>query len=242
MFEAAATTFASIAILGAVGYSYTIYYKRHVIKKMEHAFEPGDPILEIAALGKNTPSAAKGGRIRWIERDEQERIDRIVNGTESGRYYLLVGEKGTGKASMILEAMQKIDGDGVSMFDCHADLEIFRIRLGKALDFEYHEDNIGALFSIRGPRDASALLDIERAFNKLEKVAIKRRAAVGKPVVLIMNNMHLLRDDHDGQDLLELIQQRAEQWAAGNLCTIVFSSDDYWVSANRLLHAPYMTD
>ena len=62
---------------------------------------------------------------------------------------------------MLIEAMQKIDGDGVSMLDCHADLEIFRIRLGKALDFEYHEDNIGALFSIRGPRDASALLDCE---------------------------------------------------------------------------------
>jgi len=38
------------------------------------------------------------------------------------------------------------------MFDAHADLEIFRVRLGKALDFEYHEDNIGGLFSIRGPR------------------------------------------------------------------------------------------
>lgn len=130
---------------------------------------------------------------------------------------------------MLIESMQKIDGEGVSMFDCHADLEIFRLRLGKALDFEFHEDNIGSLFSIRGPRDASALLDIERAFNKLEKVAIKRRAQKGRPLVLIINNMHLLRDDDDGKDLLELIQQRAEQWAAGRLCTVVFNSDDYWV-------------
>ena len=52
--------------------------------------------------------------------------------------------------------------------------------LGKALDFEFHEDNIGSLFSIRGPRDASALLDIERVFNKLEKVALKRRKEVGR--------------------------------------------------------------
>jgi len=240
MFEAAATTFASIAILGLVGYSYTIYYKDHVLKKMGNAFEPGDPILELAALGKNTPSAHKRGQIHWIERDEQAKIDRIVDGTEAGRYYLLVGEKGTGKASMIIEAMQKIDGDGVSMFDCHADMEIFRIRLGKALDFEYHEDNIGALFSIRGPRDASALLDIERAFNKLEKVALKRRAKVGKPIVLILNNMHLLRDDADGQNLLELIQQRAEQWAAGNLCTVVLNSDEYWVWL-ACSFAPYPT-
>jgi hypothetical protein len=53
---------------------------------------------------------------------------------------------------MLIEAMRKNDGEGVAMFDAHADLEIFRIRLGKALDFEYHEDNIGGLFSIRGPR------------------------------------------------------------------------------------------
>jgi hypothetical protein len=29
--------------------------------------------------------------------------------------------------------------------------------------------------------------------------------------------------------MLELIQQRAEQWAASNLCTVVLNSDDYWV-------------
>jgi hypothetical protein len=40
----------------------------------------------------------------------------------------------------------------------------------------------------------------------------------------------MIRDDDDGKDLLELLQQRAEQWAASNLVTMVFSSDDYWVS------------
>lgn len=47
--------------------------------------------------------------------------------------------------------------------------------------------------------------------------------------VLIINAVHLLRDDEDGRDLLELLQQRAEQWAASNLVTVVFNSDDYWV-------------
>jgi vacuolar-type H+-ATPase subunit E/Vma4 len=130
---------------------------------------------------------------------------------------------------MLLDAMQKVDGEGCSMFEAHADLEIFRVRLGKALDFEFHEDYIGSYFSERGPRDSTALLDIERAFNKLEKVALKGRRTVGKPLILIINSMHLLRDDEDGRDLLELLQQRAEQWAASNLVTMVFNSDDYWV-------------
>lgn len=42
------------------------------------------------------------------------------------------------------------------MFEAHSDLEIFRIRLGKALDYEFHEDYIGGYFSEKGPRDVSS--------------------------------------------------------------------------------------
>ena len=195
---------------------------------MENAFAPGDPVLDLA-YRRNEPSGSVNNHSHWIRRPEQHIIDAIVLGNLQEHYYLLIGEKGTGKSSMLIDAMRKNDGEGVSMFEAHADLEIFRVRLGKALDFEYHEDNIGSLFSIRGPRESSALLDIERAFNKFEKVALKRREAVGRPLILIINSVHLLRDDEDGRDLLELIQQRAEQWAASNLVTVVLNSDDYWV-------------
>ncbi|GAB7358156.1 hypothetical protein MBLNU230_g0312t2 [Neophaeotheca triangularis] len=236
MMEAALTTAASVAVLGAVGFGYTRYYKHMVLAKIEHAFEPGDPVLDLAATAKQ--GSATGGSIlvdenkkreHWVLREEQATLDAIVNGQIRGQYHLIVGEKGTGKSSMLIDAMAKIDAEGCAMFDAHADPEIFRIRLGKALDFEFHEDNIGSLFSIRGPRDASALLDIERAFNKLEKVALKRREKVGRPMILIINAMHLLRDDEEGRDVLELVQQRAEQWAASNLATVIFNSDDYWV-------------
>lgn len=249
MFEAAATTGASILILGLVGYSYTRWYKRRVLQKMENAFTPGDPVLDLAASGKGVPPPDhehepapddSSDYDRWIPREEQERINRIVWGEEKGRYHLLLGEKGTGKSSMLIEAMSKIDGEGVAMLEAHADPEIFRIRLGRALDFEYHEDNIGALFSIRGPRDASAILDIERAFNKLEKVALKRRAAIGRPLILIINQAHLIRDDENGRDLIELIQQRAEQWAAANLATVIINSDKYWVYERLKHHATRM--
>ena len=237
MAEAALTTFASVAILGLVGYSYNKYYKYVVLEKIENAFAPGDPVLEMAAIAKRGGATTderpltdeQQKREHWILRDEQDVIDAIVSGKAKGQYHLLVGEKGTGKSSMLIDAMAKIDGEGCAMFDAHADPEIFRIRLGKALDFEFHEDNIGSLFSIRGPRDASALLDVERAFNKLEKVALKRRNRLGRPIIIIVNSMHLLRDDEEGRDLLELLQQRAEQWAASNLATVIFNSDDYWI-------------
>ncbi|TPX14695.1 uncharacterized protein E0L32_005090 [Thyridium curvatum] len=236
MFESAATTLASIVVLGAgfaiAAYAYHKFYKMIVLKKMNNAFEPGDPVLELAAMGKGVPGSGASDPVsaaHWVQRAEQSLVDDIVAGREWGHYHLIIGEKGTGKSSMLIDAMRKIDGDGVAMFEAHADLEIFRIRLGKALDYEFHEDYIGSYFSERGPRDTTALLDIERALNKLEKVALKRRARVGKPLVVIINQMHLLRDDEDGKDLIELLQQRAEAWAAANLVTMVFNSDDYWV-------------
>lgn len=233
MGEAAATTFASILVLGvgfaAAGYLYHRSYKMLVVRKMTGAFEPGDPVLELAAIGKDAPHAHKEADEHWVRRPEQRHVDDIISGREVGHYYLVIGDKGTGKSSMIIEAMRKIDGDGVSMVEAHADLEIVRIRLGKALDYEFHEDYIGGYFSERGPRDTTALLDIERALNKLEKVAMRMLRARGKPLVVIFNQMHLLRNDDDGGDLIELLQQRAEQWAAANLVTMVFNSDDYWV-------------
>lgn len=237
MFESAATTGASIFILGCVGITYTKYYKWRVLEKMENAFREGDPVLELAANGKEIPRDPSKKEIdtgddeydRWIPRDEQESINKIISGETKGRYHLLLGEKGTGKSSMLIDAMSKVNGEGCSMMEAHADLEVFRVRLGRCLDFEYHEDNIGSLFSIRGPRDAGAILDIERAFNKLEKVALRRRAQRGRPLILIINQAHLIRDDEDGRDLLELIQQRAEQWAASNLATVIINSDKYWV-------------
>lgn len=58
---------------------------------------------------------------------------------------------------------------------------------------------------------------------------MRRRQRVGKPLILIFNSMHLVRDDEEGRDLLELLQQKAEQYAASNLATIIFNSDDYWI-------------
>ncbi|UNI17633.1 hypothetical protein JDV02_003961 [Purpureocillium takamizusanense] len=235
MGESAATTFASILVLGlgfaAAGYIYHKSYKMLVMQKMTRAFKPGDPVLELAAIGKDVPHAqhSHADDEHWVVRPEQTHIDDIVSGREVGHYYLIMGDKGSGKSSMIIEAMRKNDGDGIAMFEAHSDPEIFRIRLGKALDYEFHEDYIGGYFSERGPRESTALLDIERALNKLEKVAMRLFRERGKPLVVIVNQMHLLRNDEDGRDLIELLQQRAEQWAAANLVTMVFNSDDYWV-------------
>jgi hypothetical protein len=75
-----------------------------------------------------------------LRRKEQSEIDAIVGGQETGHYWLFIGPKGGGKSNMVLEAMAAIDAEGVSVCEAHPDLEVFRLRLGKALNFEYNED------------------------------------------------------------------------------------------------------
>ncbi|KAI1378029.1 hypothetical protein F4677DRAFT_414250 [Hypoxylon crocopeplum] len=203
---------------------------------MENAFAPGFSTLERAALGRQAADSAVEDD-DWIPRTEQATINGIIDGTIQGYYYLVTGEKGTGKTSMILKAMSRINGEGIAMLEAHSNLEIFRIRLGKALDYEFHEDYIGGLFSFKGPRDTTPLLDIERAFNQMEKIALKRQEQVGRPLVLIINGTHFLRDDDDGRHLLELLQQRAELWATSKLVTVVLNSDEHWTTERLQRHA-----
>lgn len=234
--ETIGITFSSIAILGVAGLTYHKFYGIHVLDKMDLAFEKGDPAYQLSMhkrTNKNTSSGDLDGEDLskyWVERPQQQLLDDIVSGKIIGRYFLLIGEKGTGKTSLLLESMKKVDGYNVAIFDAHADPEIFRIRLGKALNFTFSEDYIGSLFSIRGPRDTTALLDIERAFSKLEELAIRRVSKTNnRPLVLIINNSHLIKETEEGVKLIELLQQKAESLSGSGLVTIIFNSDDYWV-------------
>ena len=124
--------------------------------------------------------------------------------------------KGTGKGTMLLDSMRAIQADGAAFVEAHPDLEVFRLRLGKvsvhiptptakpsvcgltfhslsmqALNFDFHEDWQGALFSRADPRNGPPSLDIERAFNKLEKVALTYTRDRGRPLVMIINSTSL---------------------------------------------------
>ncbi|KAF2017623.1 hypothetical protein BU24DRAFT_420666 [Aaosphaeria arxii CBS 175.79] len=245
--EGSTVALISLLGLGLGGYAYNYMYKKVVEDKIENAFAAGYSSNERVALGKITYGTHAGmvkevlEKENWVPRAEQETIDKIVNGSMRGRYYLIMGERGTGKRSLLVESMRKVNGDGIAMLEAHHDLEVFRIRLGKSIDYEFHEDYIGGLFSIRGPRDSTPLLDIERALNKMEKVALKLRKARGKPLLFIINNVHLFKDDEGGMNLLEILQQRAEIWASTDLVTTVFTSDEHWTMERLTPHATNMS-
>ena len=54
---------------------------------------------------------------------------------------------------MIFDAMGAVQADGIAICDAHPDLEVFRLRLGKALNFEFYEDSQTGLFQRRDPRE-----------------------------------------------------------------------------------------
>lgn len=80
------------------------------------------------------------------------------------------------------------------------------------------------------------MLDVEKALNMIEVVATKYVKKRGKPLVFIINNIHAFKDDEDGEDLLELLQQRAEAWAAVKLVNVIFNTDDYTVYERMSKH------
>jgi hypothetical protein len=95
-FQAALTTLVGLGVVFAAGVGYFEWYKSHVSRRVEMAFAPGyDPALELSTI-----RGLDGAHIR---RKEQPLIDSIFRGEHAGGYYLLIGPKGTGKGTMILE-------------------------------------------------------------------------------------------------------------------------------------------
>lgn len=60
----------------------------------------------------------------------------------------------------------------------------------------------------------SELTYVSAALNKLEKVALKVSHRKGRPLVLIINNVHFFKNDDEGRNMILQLQQRAEGWAA----------------------------
>ncbi len=156
-------------------------------------------------------------------------IRSIVSGKEAGRYFLVMGSKGSGKATSIIEAMAEIDADGCAFFDAHLDPTIVVDRFSESINFSNNRDYLGNLLGLSDLSGMSYYQQLERALHKLEKALITRKQKTGKPAIIVMNSAHLLPRDDEGTKLLHIFQQRAEKWASAGTATFVFTTADYWV-------------
>lgn len=219
--ETGIITFASLAVLVLGGIVYHKIYKQNVLWKMDDSFINNESLL----LVKHKANTSSLDDELWAERYNQRLIDKIINGKIKGKYYLIVGEKGTGKTSTVMESITRAEGKDCAIIDCSSDIELMRLRIGNALSFEFFEDYIGSLFSMKGPRESTPILDIERAFMKLETILVDRKKKnINKPLILVFNNSHLI-----DASLVELLQQKAENFSSSGMLTTMFISDDYWL-------------
>lgn len=71
---------------------------------MQAAFSAGyDPALDLghnARKRRQNQDGEEGEGSMHLVRDEQKVVDAILRGEESGKYWLLMGSKGTGKGTM----------------------------------------------------------------------------------------------------------------------------------------------
>jgi len=63
---------------------------------------------------------------------------------------------------MIHDAMKSVQAEGFAICVAHPDLEVFRLRLGKALNYEFSEDSKSSLFRWRDPREG---LSVYRSYR-----------------------------------------------------------------------------
>lgn len=223
--ETAMGASAGVLLLGGAAMLYQTYYKAHVVSKMEAAFAPGyDPVL---ALVENSTEMA------YVDitppRPEQDLIDRIIQGKEAGRYFLILGSKGAGKQTMLIQAISRAKAEGVAFFEAHSDCEVVVDKFSESINYNMNRDYLGNLLDLSDLSGMSVFQSLERAMHKLEKALIRYSQHKGRPAIIIMNAAHLLPQDDDGKKILQLFQQRAEKWASSGVCTFVFTSNDYWI-------------
>jgi late competence protein required for DNA uptake (superfamily II DNA/RNA helicase) len=60
--------------------------------------------------------------------------------------------QGAGKSGLVFDAMLNIRNKGSVLLEAHPDLEVFRLRLGNALNYEFSEDMQAGLFQRPDPR------------------------------------------------------------------------------------------
>ena len=52
------------------------------------------------------------------------------------------------------------------------------------------------------------------AMNKLEKIALRSAPKRGRPLIVVINNIHFFQNDEAGRNMILQLQQKAETWAA----------------------------
>jgi hypothetical protein len=96
----------------------------------------------------------------YFTREEYQKIFSVIAGDTKGKYYLLVGENGTGKTQLVLRAMDIVNHYGVVFCEAHSDPEIFKTRLGRALNYTFREDYIGGLFAREAPERGILIIKV----------------------------------------------------------------------------------
>ncbi|EGG21986.1 hypothetical protein DFA_01872 [Cavenderia fasciculata] len=168
----------------------------------------------------------------YIKRDSilQKIISKLMPHPTSCLYHLIVGEHGTGKSTLLIQACHKVR-KGVVYVSVPENVGAFGREIGKAFNFKYDEHvSLKAYFnSILGeafprPSGTSPIELFQRLNVFINEAAAAYTAKHGIPPVLIIDNINwlALRD----REMLEVLQDYAKIHADKGDLVIVFVSSD----------------
>jgi hypothetical protein len=182
-----------------------------------------------------------------VEKDKLVRREAVIShlkdilkpGPRQCRYYLVVGEHGTGKTTAIMQSAREI-GKGVIYVHAPPEPEEFADALAEAIGFRFEEyisyakslklkllsssrtgkviGNEEELHFCSPPNFvAEGHSKLRRVMRTLERGCTQYKDANGKPPVLVVDNINNLP-----KDMLEVLQDYAKYYADERMCILVF--------------------
>ncbi|RIB18133.1 hypothetical protein C2G38_2037153 [Gigaspora rosea] len=156
----------------------------------------------------------------------------LNNLTQINWYYLIVGEHGTGKTTLVQTTILNLQvPKGVVHFECPSNAKEFAINLAKHLNCELYPHNLRDIIvqsttnaARRGQEDHSEYSSFNILRMQLRKAAKYYQEKYGRPMVLILDQVdRIAKKDHE---FFGMLQDFAKDCADGGYLVIIFIASE----------------
>ncbi|KAJ3076565.1 hypothetical protein HDU98_002085 [Podochytrium sp. JEL0797] len=159
---------------------------------------------------------------------ESDFVRMVTPQEDPASYFVVVGEHGTGKSTMMKAACSKVGG-GVIYVDVPANVRNFGDAFAHAIGFKFHPSHsfaeyIHSLVYGTGPSPEQHQERWELPYEKFKELARWYRATHGKTPVIVFDSVNFLAKD--AEKVLEVLQRDAKVGIDEHLFVAVFTSSD----------------